>query len=84
LREFIIIIVLLLAIFGIANVSALIPSIDNFPKWLLVTNILERMVETEFELGKTLFNAQIALSAVFVTFLGLLIQFFENKKMMVI
>jgi hypothetical protein len=80
LKEFIIIVILLLAIFGIANVLALIPLIDNFPQWLYVTDILERIVETEFELGKALFGAQIALSAVFVTFLGLLIQFFENKK----
>lgn len=82
MREFIIIIVLLIAIFGIANGLALIPSIENFPKWLCVTDVLKRIVETEFELGKTLFSAQIALSAVFITFLGLLIQFFENKEKM--
>lgn len=71
---------MLVIIVSIAYVCFTIANKYDIPDFLYINNIFDSGEKMEFELGKVLFSGQIALTAVFITFFGLLIQFFQDKK----
>jgi len=79
MKEILFSVLFLAAIIMLAILFAKIPELDDFPEWLIREKILDKNAKTDFELAKLLFGAQVTLTAVFVTFLGLLVQFFEKK-----
>ena len=71
---------LLIVIVSIAFICSIIVNKYNIPDIFCFINIFDSEGKMEFELGKLLFSGQIALTSVFITFFGLLIQFFQDKK----